>query len=98
MNNDTSAESDTGTTDAIGGPGKLLRVGKWRFRLPQSRALRMLIGVAFILGGLVGFLPIVGFWMIPVGLLILSHDIGRVRRWRRRLTLRFSGRRNKAGL
>jgi hypothetical protein len=40
-----------------------------------------------IMGGLVGFLPIVGFWMLPVGLLLIGEDIPVVKR----LTLRALG-------
>ena len=46
-------------------------------------------------GGLLGFLPILGFWMVPLGLYVLSRDSARVRRARRRLTVhlgrRFGG-------
>ena len=56
--------------------------------LPASRGLRIATGAALVLGGTVGFLPIVGFWMIPLGLLVLSVDLGPVRRGRRRATRR----------
>jgi len=42
---------------------------------------RMLTGIALVLGGVVGFLPILGFWMIPLGLLVLAADF----HWARRL-------------
>ncbi|MFP6706736.1 MAG: hypothetical protein VCE75_12040 [Alphaproteobacteria bacterium] len=48
-------------------------------------AVRLAIGVLLILGGMLGFLPILGFWMFPLGLLVLSYDLPFVRRWRRRL-------------
>ncbi|MEM6464069.1 MAG: PGPGW domain-containing protein [Pseudomonadota bacterium] len=64
--------------------------------MPQSRALRIALGCLFVIGGILGFLPVLGFWMIPLGLFILSHDLPTVRRWRRRLVLRFSKRREKA--
>jgi hypothetical protein len=38
------------------------------------------------MGGAVGFLPLVGFWMVPAGLLVLSADIPTVRRFNRRVT------------
>ncbi len=55
---------------------------------------RKMLGGALLLGGLFWFLPILGLWMIPLGLLILSVDfrwarrgylwiIARLRRWRR---------------
>lgn len=63
--------------------------------MPESRGLRIAIGVLLILGGIVGFLPILGFWMIPLGLLVLSYEIPTVRRWRRRLAVKY-GRREKS--
>jgi hypothetical protein len=42
------------------------------------------MGVVLVLCGFVGFLPILGFWMVPLGLLVLSIDIPLVARWRRR--------------
>jgi len=33
-----------------------------------------------MVGGVLGFLPILGFWMIPLGLLVLAPDF----RWARR--------------
>jgi len=51
--------------------------------MPRSRAARIAIGVVLIFGGLLGFLPILGFWMVPVGLLVLSYEFAAVRRWRR---------------
>jgi cytochrome c-type biogenesis protein CcmH/NrfF len=37
--------------------------------------------------GLLGLLRVLGFWLIPLGLLVLSIDIHIVRRWRRQLAL-----------
>jgi hypothetical protein len=52
------------------------------------------IGILLVLGGLVGFLPILGFWMVPLGFLVLSVDLPIVRRTRRRVEV-WWGRRNK---
>jgi hypothetical protein len=38
-----------------------------------------------VLGGLLGFLPVLGFWMVPLGLVILAVDFPIVRRLKRRL-------------
>ncbi len=64
-----------------------LVLGRLRLPLPQSRILRISIGVGLTLLGCLGFLPVLGFWMIPLGLLVLSHDLSFVRRQRRRLTV-----------
>ena len=42
--------------------------------------LRSLAGILFVIGGVFGFLPILGFWMIPVGLLLIALDIPALRR------------------
>ena len=56
-----------------------------KFRVPGSPGGRMAVGTLFVVGGILGFLPILGFWMIPLGLLILSVDLASVRRQRRRM-------------
>ena len=45
------------------------------------------LGILLVAGGLLGFLPVLGFWMIPLGFLVLSVDLPVVRRWRRQLTV-----------
>lgn len=67
------------------------------FRMPQSRAARIAIGVALVILGLFGFLPILGFWMIPLGLLVLSYELASVRRWRRRFIVWWQRRKARKG-
>ncbi len=62
---------------------------KKRFHLPENRYVRLVLGCLLVVGGILGFLPILGFWMIPLGLYILSKDSPRLRRWRRRLAARW---------
>ena len=54
------------------------------YAMPRSRARRVLIGAVLIVFGLLGFLPVLGFWMVPLGLFILSYEFHIVRRLRRR--------------
>jgi hypothetical protein len=72
------------------------RVGDRTFRLPQSRIARLALGGLFILGGIFSFLPILGLWMLPIGLLILSQDLSLVRRWRRKAAVAYARRRRKS--
>jgi purine-cytosine permease-like protein len=65
------------------------------YTMPQARWLRIAIGIALVALGLFGFLPILGFWMIPVGLLVLSYEFAVIRRRRRRFVLWWERRRNK---
>jgi hypothetical protein len=66
-----------------------IHIGSWTLPLPMSPILRMIIGIVLILAGLVGFLPVLGFWMIPLGLIVLSIDLPWARRGRRRLSVWF---------
>ena len=74
-----------------------LAVGSLRMRMPQSRPARIVVGVGLIFGGFLGFLPVLGFWMAPLGVLVLSHDLAPVRRWRRRVAVWWSRRRDRSG-
>ena len=51
----------------------------WLLR-PSSKWLRIPLGVVLIIGGFLGFLPLLGFWMIPLGLFLLAEDIPAVRK------------------
>ena len=62
-----------------------LKIFGREIHLPQSRGARIAIGVALIFFGFLGFLPVLGFWMIPLGLLVLSGEFSAVRKLRRRL-------------
>ncbi len=66
------------------------------FDLPQARWQRIALGIALVFFGILGFLPILGFWMIPLGLFVLSLEFASVRRLRRRLIVRFAKRKEKA--
>ena len=44
-------------------------------RQRSSPWLRMTAGVLLVCGGLLGFLPIMGFWMLPLGLVLLADDV-----------------------
>lgn len=46
-----------------------------RLRSPGVRLIRIPVAVLLILLGFAGFLPVLGFWMIPLGLLLLAIDI-----------------------
>ncbi len=54
-----------------------------RSRLPPG--VRLLVGILQVIGGILGFLPVLGFWMIPLGISIAALDI-------RPLWLRWKGR------
>ncbi len=65
--------------------------------LPGSKPWRIALGSALIIGGCLGFLPILGFWMIPLGVLVLSVDLHPVRRLRRRFEVYWGRRKTSNG-
>lgn len=60
--------------------------------VPQSVAMRRTVGGLLVVGGVLGFLPILGFWMVPLGLVVLSQDSAIVRRKRRQLEVKLGRR------
>jgi|SRR3972149_6516859 len=51
----------------------------------KNHWLRKTIGVLLVIGGLLGFLPVLGYWMLPLGLALLAIDFPIARRLHRRL-------------
>ncbi len=52
--------------------------------------LRAVCGLFLVGLGFLGFLPVLGFWMIPLGLALIATDIPPARRWLRRRLHRLS--------
>ena len=61
-----------------------------REKLAQARAwvkahvppgLRLVLGLVLIVGGIFGFLPVLGFWMIPLGIAVAALDVVPVWHW-----------------
>jgi hypothetical protein len=42
--------------------------------------LRLPLALLLIAGGFLGFLPLLGFWMVPLGVLLLAEDVPFLRR------------------
>ncbi len=66
---------------------KQVKLGGYTVPVPASRIARILLGLVLIIGGLFSFLPVLGLWMVPLGLVVLSVDFAIVRRWRRKAEL-----------
>ncbi|TFL18910.1 hypothetical protein DR046_07410 [Jannaschia formosa] len=50
-----------------------------RRRVPPG--LRLVLGLLLMTGGVFGFLPILGFWMVPIGVAVAALDVMPL--WRR---------------
>jgi hypothetical protein len=49
-------------------------------RDPKRFWLRVPLAVLFFFAGFLWFLPVLGFWMMPLGLVLLAQDFGPLRR------------------
>ncbi len=46
-----------------------------RLRSNRWRLVRLPLALLLIVGGVVSFLPVLGIWMLPLGLLLLAVDL-----------------------
>ncbi|MFW5655095.1 MAG: hypothetical protein ACOCYW_05540 [Roseicyclus sp.] len=60
--------------------GKRLLV-RIRQRVPPG--LRLLLGLLLMLGGVFAFLPVLGLWMLPLGVAVAALDVMPIVRWLR---------------
>jgi hypothetical protein len=54
-------------------------VVKW-LRRPSSRWARIPAGVLLMIGGVFAILPVLGLWMLPLGMVLLAEDVPPLRR------------------
>ena len=47
---------------------------------PGRTWLRAILGCLLIAGGVLSFLPVLGLWMLPLGLILLAEDVPALRR------------------
>ena len=91
-----SAMTDERTTARASTPLELLRQRRmalllvrlpdrtrgWLFwlREPEQKWLRLPAGMLLVAGGLLSFLPVLGLWMLPLGIALLAEDFALCRR------------------
>lgn len=76
-------------------PDRLRRAVEWLL-VPSRRWIRIVAGVALIAGGFLSILPVLGLWMLPLGLALIGEDspavkaaLERATRWGERQVRRF---------
>ena len=67
-------------------PDSLARGIRW-LRKPQARLVRLPLGILCIVGSFFWFLPVLGLWFLPLGLLLIAQDVPFLRRPVGRMTL-----------
>lgn len=59
------------------------RPARLRARRHLPPGLRLILGLALIVGGVFSFLAVLGFWMIPLGVAVVAADVLPIWRWLR---------------
>lgn len=59
-------------------PGRLAGMVRY-LRRPQSRLVRIPAAAFLVLGGVFSFLPVLGLWMLPLGLFLVAIDLPALR-------------------
>lgn len=67
-------------------PGRFARFLRW-IRHPKSRWVRIPLALVLIVSGFLGFVPLLGFWMLPLGVALLALDLPPLRRPTRRVLI-----------
>ena len=62
-------------------PGRAQAATRW-LRQPSSRWARIPAGMLLVGGGVLSILPLLGLWMLPLGLMLLAEDLPGLRRMR----------------
>lgn len=52
-----------------------------RIRLKVPPGLRLVLGILLMIGGVFAFLPVLGLWMIPLGIAVAALDVVPMWRW-----------------
>jgi hypothetical protein len=55
-------------------PPKLSRFLRWLWE-PSRVWVRIPLAVALVVGGFLSFLPVLGIWMLPLGLVLVARDV-----------------------
>ena len=60
-----------------------VKFGHYKVKMPPTKTGRRVLGGALVAGSALAILPVFGLWMLPAGLVVLSVDSPKVRRFRR---------------
>jgi hypothetical protein len=60
--------------------GPKLKFGNGHIRLPRYKIARITLGILLIIGSIFWFLPVLGLWMFPLGVMVLAVDIPMIKR------------------
>jgi hypothetical protein len=55
-------------------PPRPARFVNW-LRRPSSMLVRIPLAILLVVGGVFSFLPVLGLWMLPLGLVLIAQDV-----------------------
>ena len=60
-------------------PPRMARLLRW-VRRPGAAWVRWPLALTLIVGGIFSFLPVLGLWMLPLGVVLIAQDVPFLRR------------------
>jgi hypothetical protein len=75
MMNDTRTLLETAYIELETELSAALRRALRAVRSPEMKWVRIVTGTAFVAGGCMAFLPVLGIELLPIGLLLLAEDV-----------------------
>lgn len=78
MNHEDTQDLFERTLDRLEQRVRLQRIIRWT-RDPAGRRRRLPLGILCLIGSLFWFLPVLGLWLLPIGLVLIAHDVPRLR-------------------
>ena len=78
MNHEDTQDLFDRTLDRLEQQVRLQGIIRWT-RDPAIRRHRLPLGILCLIGGLFWFLPVLGIWLLPIGLVLIAHDVPRLR-------------------
>lgn len=55
-------------------PPKPAKFVSW-LRQPSSKPVRVPLAILLVIGGIFSILPVLGLWMLPLGVLLIAQDV-----------------------
>jgi len=55
-------------------PPKPAKFVSW-LRKPSSKLIRVPLAILLVIGGIFSILPVLGLWMLPLGVLLIAQDV-----------------------
>lgn len=78
---DATAAWDRRVSRGLSKTPRIVQAGVEWLRVPRRRWVRWLAAAVLIAASFLWFLPVLGLWMLPLGLALISEDVPSLKGW-----------------